>query len=139
MGINVSNNVDNLCQEVLDFIGLKNKNQPTVTLSLFDKKRLMIASALVMKPKMLLLDEPMGGLNPSEIEGLIKLVKKINKIGITIILIEHIMQALMNLSDRMMILNYGRKISEGVPVDVAKDKNVIKTYLGETLGADVLE
>lgn len=99
--------------------------------SLFDMKRLMLASALATGPKAILLDEPMGGLNRTEIDQTIRLVREINKQGITVLIIEHVMTALMALSGRVMILDYGETISKGTPAEVGRDKAVIEVYLGE--------
>ncbi len=117
---------------VLDFIGLYPKrNQLGKSLTLGDRKRLELGRALATKPRLLLLDEIMAGLNPTEIEEAISLIQKIKKLGITIILIEHVMQAVMNLSDHVVILHHGEKIAEGPPRQIATDEKVIKAYLGE--------
>ena len=117
---------------VLDFIGLYPKrNQLGKSLTLGDRKRLELGRALATKPRLLLLDEIMAGLNPTEIEEAISLIQKIKKLGITIILIEHVMQAVMNLSDHVIILHHGEKIAEGPPRQIATDEKVIKAYLGE--------
>jgi branched-chain amino acid transport system ATP-binding protein len=119
-------------EEMLDFVGLQEKkNELPENLSLFDRKIIMIASALISKPKLLLLDEPIGGLNEAEIEQTMELVKKINKSGITIIIIEHIMRVLAGISKRLMILNYGEKLIEGDPDKVVEDEEVIRIYLGD--------
>jgi len=86
---------------------------------------------LVAKPKLLLLDEPTGGVNLEEIGGLIELVKKVQESGVTICLIEHKMRMVMSISDRIIVLNYGKKIAEGTPKEVASNGEVIKAYLGE--------
>lgn len=98
---------------------------------LFDIKRLMVASALATRPRLLLLDEPVGGLNRSEIEQLLDLIKKVNEEGVTTVIIEHIMTALMTVSNRVMILHNGEKISEGTPEEVGSDKAAIEAYLGK--------
>ena len=98
---------------------------------LFDIKRLMIASAVAMKPKLLLLDEPVGGLNSSEIMQLMELIRKLQDDGITIVIIEHVMTCLMAISQRVMILNYGEKLAEGKPEEVAENEDVIEAYLGK--------
>ncbi len=117
---------------VLDFIGLYPKrNYLAKSLTLGDRKRLELGRALATKPRLLLLDEIMAGLNPSEIEEAILLIQKIKRLGITIILIEHVMQAVMNLSDHIIILHHGEKIAEGPPRQIATDEKVIKAYLGE--------
>jgi branched-chain amino acid transport system permease protein len=117
---------------VLDFIGLyPRRSQLAKGLTLGDRKRLELGRALATKPRLLLLDEIMAGLNPSEIEEAIALIQKIKKLGVTIILIEHVMQAVMNLSDQVIILHHGEKIAEGPPRQIATDEKVIKAYLGE--------
>jgi branched-chain amino acid transport system ATP-binding protein len=111
---------------LLEKKGLSAKGAP-----LFDRKRLMLASALAMEPKLLLLDEPVGGLNRAEIKQLLDLFREIVEKGITLIIIEHVMTALMSISDRVMILHHGEKICEGKPDAVGRDKAVIEAYLGE--------
>ena len=100
-------------------------------LTLSEQKRLEIARALATDPKILFLDEPMGGLNPTEVEGACALVQRIRQDGITVILVEHHMKAIMAISDRIIVLNYGVKIADGVPQDVVRNRDVIGAYLGE--------
>jgi branched-chain amino acid transport system ATP-binding protein len=91
----------------------------------------MLAAALATRPKLLLLDEPAGGLSPGEVKQSVELIQKINtELGITIIVIEHLMKVLMELSQRLMILHYGEKICMGPPKEVTADKRVIEVYLG---------
>jgi len=122
----------NIIKEVLQFVGLSEKrNILTKHLPLFDKKLTMVAAALATHPKLLMLDEPIGGLSPWEIKQSIDLFKRINReLGITLIVIEHLMKVLMEISKRMMILHNGEKIRIGIPEEVAKDKQVIEVYLG---------
>ncbi|MGA7388330.1 MAG: ABC transporter ATP-binding protein [Pseudolabrys sp.] len=100
-------------------------------LTLSEQKRLEIARALATKPKILFLDEPMGGLNPTEVEGACALVQQIRRDGITIILVEHHMRAIMAISDRVIVIHHGVKIADGTPQDVVRDNDVIIAYLGE--------
>ena len=117
--------------EALELVGLSEDPRVEAShLSHFNKKLLMLASALVTQPKLLLLDEPASGLNEAEIERTAETCRVINSRGITIILIEHVLPLLLALSHRMMILNEGRKLTEGLPEDLIKDENVIKAYLG---------
>jgi branched-chain amino acid transport system ATP-binding protein len=118
--------------EVLKFLDLHaKKDMLGKNLTIADRKRLELAKALATKPRLLLLDEIMGGLNPKEIEDVIGLVKKIRDSGITIFIIEHVMQAIMRLCERVAVLNYGKKIAEGSPEEIGKNQEVIKAYLGE--------
>jgi len=100
-------------------------------LSLIEQKRLEIARTLATDPKILFLDEPMGGLNPSEVEDACRLVQRIRQDGITIILVEHHMKAIMAISDRLIVLHHGVKIAEGIPQDVVRNRDVIAAYLGK--------
>jgi branched-chain amino acid transport system ATP-binding protein len=106
------------------------KNQLAKTLNLGQRKRLEIAKALATKPKLLLLDEVMAGLTPNEVKELLEVVKGINKSGISILIIEHIMEAIMNISDDIVVINFGKKIAEGVPEDIKNNEKVIEAYFG---------
>jgi len=119
-------------EEILAFTGLAQKRVPMAAmLSLVDRKRLEIARALATRPKLLLLDEMMAGLNPVEMEDAIRLVKAIRDSGITLIVVEHVMRAVLGISDRVVVLNVGEKIAEGTPQEVASNRQVIEAYLGE--------
>lgn len=95
------------------------------------RKRLELARALSTRPKVLLLDEIMAGLNPAEVDEVVRLIREINTRGISILLIEHVMQGVMALAQRVQVINYGRKIAEGTPGEVVRDKEVIEAYLGK--------
>lgn len=119
--------------EALELVDLtRKKNDLAVHASLYDLKRLMIASAIATEPKLLLLDEPVSGLTDHEIELMWELISKIYKdLGITIIIIEHIMKFLMNISNEVLILNFGEVVCKGTPREVSNNEEVIKCYLGE--------
>ena len=117
---------------LLEFVGLSARATiPAGDLTLVNQKLLEVARALATKPEVLLLDEIMAGLNPTEIALAMELVSKIRAQGITILMIEHVMKAIMNVCDRIMVLHHGKKIAEGTPQEIATSETVIKVYLGE--------
>jgi branched-chain amino acid transport system ATP-binding protein len=118
--------------EILNFVGLGNKKEVFASqLTMAERKRLELSRALAAQPQLLLLDELMAGLNPAETETAMELVKKIRGSGITVIMVEHIMKAVLGISDRIMVLNAGIKIAEGSPKEVVKNQQVIEAYLGK--------
>ncbi|MCL6610854.1 MAG: ABC transporter ATP-binding protein [Peptococcaceae bacterium] len=117
--------------EVLDFIGMTDKAFDFVsTLSQEEQKRLAIGVALAGEPKAILLDEPTGGLIQEDTDGITQLIKKIKAAGITVCLIEHKMNMVMDLADRIVVLNYGNKLAEGTPGEISTNPAVIEAYLG---------
>ncbi len=117
---------------VLDYIGMEERaTLPAHSLTLEDLKRLELGRALATHPRLILLDEVMAGLTPTETEEFVHLIRKIRDDGVTILLIEHVMQAVLALSDEVVVLNYGEKIFEGDTHAVVRDERVIEAYLGE--------
>jgi branched-chain amino acid transport system ATP-binding protein len=118
--------------EILEFVDLASmRDARGGDLILVNQKRLEIARALATKPDLVLLDEVMAGLTPTEVAEAMELVKKIGKRGVTIVMIEHVMKAIMNICDRIIVLNHGMKIAEGTPEEISRNKTVIEVYLGE--------
>ena len=117
--------------ELLEFVRLADMEKVLgKELTVANQKRLEVARALATKPELLLLDEIMAGLNPMEVSQATELIRKIRNKGITIFMIEHVMKAIMNISDRIIVLHYGEKIAEGVPEEIAENRTVIEVYLG---------
>jgi branched-chain amino acid transport system ATP-binding protein len=117
---------------LLEFVGLSAaRATPAKDLTLANQKRLEVARALATKPELLLLDELMAGLNPTEVAEAMELVTRIRDQGITIFMIEHVMKAIMSVCDRIMVLHHGKKIAEGTPQEIATSRTVVEVYLGE--------
>ena len=103
---------------------------PAGQLPVLARKRLMLATALAMGPELLLLDEPVGGLNPSERAQMVELIRAVAKTGVTIVMIEHVMKAVQALAGRILVIHHGQEIAQGPPSKVLRDPRVIEVYLG---------
>jgi branched-chain amino acid transport system ATP-binding protein len=118
--------------KILDFIGLSgHRDSLAASLTIADRKRLELGRALATRPELLLLDEVVAGLNPRETVEIIGIIKAISNRGITLLMIEHVMKAVMTLSHRIIVVHHGEKIAEGFPAEISKEKRVIDAYLGE--------
>jgi len=124
--------IDARCGELLSLMGLADKAaRPPLELSQVEMRKLELARAIAAEPKLLIADEAMAGLSPSEVDDILALLVRLNERGITIILIEHIMRAVMSFSERVLVLVAGRKIADARPEDVVRDPEVTRAYLGE--------
>jgi branched-chain amino acid transport system ATP-binding protein len=130
--VNTIKEAQKLASEAIESCGLEHyKNQRAKGLPIGLRKRLEITRALATQPEIILLDETAAGLNPKELDQAIELIKEINRRGITIIIVEHIMKVIMSISNRILAINHGQPIAEGTPEEVSRHPEVIKAYLGE--------
>jgi branched-chain amino acid transport system ATP-binding protein len=117
--------------EAIEFVGLAAKEQTAAKdLTTIDQRRLEMARALATEPRILLLDEVMAGLNPAEIDQAVALVKKLSGRGLTIVIVEHVMRAIMAVARHIVVLDHGQKIAEGSPKEIVENPEVIRAYLG---------
>ncbi len=130
--VNTRREAEESADEILEMTHLHDKrDQLAGSLTIADKKRLEVARALATRPDMLMLDEPMAGLNQTEVKEVMELCVSLKENGLTLMIVEHIMEGIMPIADRVVVLNAGEKIAEDVPEVVVNDENVIKAYLGE--------
>jgi len=123
-------------REILEMVKLDEKaDQQILNVTLEDRKRLELARALATEPTLLLLDEVMAGLTPAEVKASIELIQTFRGRGLTMVIVEHVMDVILSLCDRVIVLNYGRKIAEDTPGRIVNDKEVIRAYLGEHYSA----
>ncbi len=121
-----------MATEIVEFVGLgPRRDVPARSLTLSDRKRLEMARGLATHPELLLLDEAMSGLNPTEIDGIIGLIRRIHARGVSLLIIEHVMQAIMALSHRLVVIHHGEELGEGGPTEVGRDRRGIEGYRGE--------
>jgi len=119
-------------EKILEFVGLGALGKAVSnSITVSDRRRLELARALATGAELILLDENMAGLNPTEVEEVLKLLMEIRNQGKTLVVVEHIMHAIMRISDRILVLNYGEKIAEGTPAEIANHPRVVEAYLGE--------
>ena len=128
-------NAQEIAKRQLEFIGLPEgrQNQSAEELTLLESKKVEIARAMATEPSVLLLDEPLCGLNPVEIDSAVELIRRIRDTGKSILVVEHVMRVIMNLTDRLVVLNQGMKIAEGKPREVVDMEEVVTAYLGEKI------
>jgi branched-chain amino acid transport system ATP-binding protein len=118
--------------EILTMVGMiKRANTPASEITLAEQRRLEIARVLATEPTLILLDESMAGLTPTETHEAIELIEKLREVGITFLIVEHVMPIIMNLADRIVVMNLGEKMAEGTAEEISKNQQVIDAYLGE--------
>jgi branched-chain amino acid transport system ATP-binding protein len=118
-------------REVIEFVGLSAREQtPAKDLTTIDQRRLEMARALATQPRLLLLDEVMAGLNPAEIDQAVGLIGKLSQRGLTIVIVEHVMRAIMAVARHIVVLDHGQKIAEGTPKEIVENPEVVRAYLG---------
>lgn len=125
-------------RDLLDLVGLTDKaDQPMRLASILERKLVMLAGALATRPKLLLMDEPVGGLTPKEIDRVADVVRQLAGLDVTVLLIEHVMRFLTELSDRVLIMHHGERLFEGSPDELAHDPDVVQVYLGQTAASSM--